>query len=114
MATPTRGDCEKCSGVLQFTRTHSTVPTSRLCSSLPHYETLKVTSPSEGVVQVELNRPSKSNAMNRAFWRLASEREREGEGGRGREREGEGRRCTWLGLDSLEHIHVVSFPDTIR
>lgn len=35
----------------------------------PSYETLSVTKPSEWVYQVELNRPDKSNAMNRAFWR---------------------------------------------
>ncbi len=33
------------------------------------YETLEVTRPQEWVVQVQLNRPEKSNAMNRAFWR---------------------------------------------
>ncbi|XP_064623837.1 delta(3,5)-Delta(2,4)-dienoyl-CoA isomerase, mitochondrial-like [Lineus longissimus] len=33
------------------------------------YETLKVTTPLENVVQVEINRPEKRNAMNRAFWR---------------------------------------------
>jgi delta(3,5)-delta(2,4)-dienoyl-CoA isomerase len=33
------------------------------------YETLKVTTPVENVVQVEINRPEKRNAMNRAFWR---------------------------------------------
>ncbi|KAL5480116.1 hypothetical protein EMCRGX_G023738 [Ephydatia muelleri] len=53
----------------RFMATPSRVSATRLCSSLPSYETLKVTSPREGVVQVELNRPSKSNAMNRAFWR---------------------------------------------
>ncbi|CAH1792162.1 unnamed protein product [Owenia fusiformis] len=33
------------------------------------FETLKVTKPKEWVLQVELNRPEKRNAMNRAFWR---------------------------------------------
>lgn len=34
-----------------------------------NFETLKVTQPSEFVLQVELNRPEKRNAMNMAFWR---------------------------------------------
>ena len=33
------------------------------------FETLDVSSPSRYVVKVQLNRPEKSNAMNRAFWR---------------------------------------------
>ncbi|MEE6490533.1 hypothetical protein FKM82_015898 [Ascaphus truei] len=33
------------------------------------YETLKVTQASEHVLHVELNRPEKRNAMNKAFWR---------------------------------------------
>lgn len=33
------------------------------------FETLAVTSPSEHVLEVRLNRPNKLNAMNRAFWR---------------------------------------------
>jgi len=33
------------------------------------YETLNVSSPNEYVYQVEINRPEKLNAMNRAFWR---------------------------------------------
>lgn len=33
------------------------------------FETLDVSSPSEYVVKVQLNRPEKSNAMNHAFWR---------------------------------------------
>ena len=34
------------------------------------YETLEVTRPAEWVVQVQLNRPEKSNAMNiQTFWR---------------------------------------------
>lgn len=33
------------------------------------YETLRVTGPADGVLHVELNRPSKLNAMNEAFWR---------------------------------------------
>ena len=36
------------------------------------YETLEVTRPAEWVVQVQLNRPEKSNAMNRAFWRCVA------------------------------------------
>ena len=36
------------------------------------YETLEVTRPAEWVVQVQLNRPEKSNAMNRPFWRCVS------------------------------------------
>ncbi|XP_002730784.1 delta(3,5)-Delta(2,4)-dienoyl-CoA isomerase, mitochondrial-like [Saccoglossus kowalevskii] len=38
-------------------------------NSLPQFETLAVTSPKEYVYQVELNRPKKLNAMNKAFWR---------------------------------------------
>lgn len=34
-----------------------------------NFETLKVTSPREHVAHVELNRPDKLNAMNKAFWR---------------------------------------------
>ncbi|XP_018432411.1 PREDICTED: delta(3,5)-Delta(2,4)-dienoyl-CoA isomerase, mitochondrial-like [Nanorana parkeri] len=34
-----------------------------------NYETLKVTTPRDHVFHVELNRPEKRNAMNRAFWR---------------------------------------------
>ena len=34
------------------------------------YETLEVTRPAEWVVQVQLNRPEKNNAMNiQIFWR---------------------------------------------
>ena len=33
------------------------------------FETLAVSKPQEHVVQVELNRPDKRNAMNKAFWR---------------------------------------------
>lgn len=33
------------------------------------FETLNVTRPKEFVVQVEMNRPKKLNAMNREFWR---------------------------------------------
>ena len=36
------------------------------------FETLEVTRPSEWVVQVQLNRPDKSNAMNMAFFRCCS------------------------------------------
>ena len=32
------------------------------------YETLQITSPSENVLHVELNRPDKRNAMNRQFF----------------------------------------------
>ncbi|KAK6183549.1 hypothetical protein SNE40_011008 [Patella caerulea] len=43
--------------------------TKRLCSSSTYnFETLKVTKPRENVIQVELNRPQKRNAMNKAFW----------------------------------------------
>ncbi|CAM9882713.1 unnamed protein product [Lampetra fluviatilis] len=38
-------------------------------STLPTYETLRLTKPKEHVVQVEINRPEKRNAMNQAFWR---------------------------------------------
>lgn len=37
------------------------------------FETLNVTRPKEFVVQVEMNRPKKLNAMNRAFWRECRE-----------------------------------------
>ncbi|XP_061172954.1 delta(3,5)-Delta(2,4)-dienoyl-CoA isomerase, mitochondrial-like [Saccostrea echinata] len=37
------------------------------------FETLKVTRPKDFVVQVEMNRPKKLNAMNRAFWRECRE-----------------------------------------
>ena len=33
------------------------------------FETLEVTTPKEFVYQVDINRPDKLNAMNRAFWR---------------------------------------------
>merc|ERR1712137_368033 len=44
-------------------------------SSLANYkfETLQVTSPSEFVYHVQLNRPKKLNAMNSAFWREMAE-----------------------------------------
>jgi hypothetical protein len=35
------------------------------CSSYPEYSTLKVTRPSENVLEVQLNRPERSNAMNK-------------------------------------------------
>ena len=38
-------------------------------SRLSQFESLAVTRPSPFVVQVELNRPNKLNAMNRAFWK---------------------------------------------
>lgn len=37
--------------------------------SYPSYEVLQVSRPAEHVVHVQLNRPDKSNAMNRAFIR---------------------------------------------
>ncbi|XP_067680034.1 delta(3,5)-Delta(2,4)-dienoyl-CoA isomerase, mitochondrial-like [Haliotis asinina] len=41
-----------------------------MCSvQTPKFETLNVTRPRDQVVQVELNRPEKRNAMNQAFWR---------------------------------------------
>ncbi|XP_046545259.1 delta(3,5)-Delta(2,4)-dienoyl-CoA isomerase, mitochondrial-like isoform X2 [Haliotis rubra] len=41
-----------------------------MCSAqTPKFETLNVTRPRDMVVQVELNRPEKRNAMNQAFWR---------------------------------------------
>lgn len=42
-----------------------------MSSEAPKYnfETLNVTKPKENVLQVELNRPDKRNAMNQAFWR---------------------------------------------
>ena len=33
------------------------------------YKTLEVTEPAQYVFKVKLNRPEKSNAMNRDFWR---------------------------------------------
>jgi len=33
------------------------------------FETLAVSKPEEHVIQVELNRPEKRNAMNQTFWR---------------------------------------------
>ena len=42
----------------------------RNCTSeASQFKTLSVTRPSEYVVQVELNRPEKLNAMNTDFWR---------------------------------------------
>ena len=38
-------------------------------SVLPTYETLHLSRPVEYVVQVELNRPKKRNAMNGQFWK---------------------------------------------
>ena len=40
-------------------------------SVLPKYETLHLTRPVEYVVQVELNRPKKRNAMNGQFWKYS-------------------------------------------
>ncbi|XP_067680035.1 delta(3,5)-Delta(2,4)-dienoyl-CoA isomerase, mitochondrial-like [Haliotis asinina] len=41
-----------------------------MCSAqIPKYETLNITRPRDMVVQVELNRPEKRNAMNHVFWR---------------------------------------------
>ncbi|XP_043913170.1 delta(3,5)-Delta(2,4)-dienoyl-CoA isomerase, mitochondrial isoform X3 [Protopterus annectens] len=42
-------------------------PMSSLASY--NYETLKVSQPKENILHVELNRPEKRNALNRAFWR---------------------------------------------
>ena len=38
-------------------------------AQLPGYETLLLSRPADHVIQVELNRPEKRNAMNKAFWR---------------------------------------------
>ena len=38
-------------------------------SVLPTYETLHLSRPVEYVVQVELNRPEKRNALNGQFWK---------------------------------------------
>ena len=45
-------------------------PRPRRCidSVHPEYTTLKVTRPSDFVLEVQMNRPDRSNAMNRAFW----------------------------------------------
>ncbi len=37
--------------------------------ALPKYETLELSRPKEYIVQVNLNRPNKRNAMNNSFWR---------------------------------------------
>ena len=43
------------------------------------YETLEMTRPAEWVVQVQLNRPEKSNAMNiQTFWRWGTGHQRWG------------------------------------
>ena len=43
---------------------------SQICSTATmKYETLNVLRPKEFVVQVEMNRPEKRNAMNTHFWR---------------------------------------------
>ena len=43
------------------------------------YETLEMTRPAEWVVQVQLNRPGKSNAMNiQTFWRWGTGHQRWG------------------------------------
>jgi len=41
---------------------------SSAMSTTYNFETLRVTSPSENVLHVEINRPEKRNAMNKAFW----------------------------------------------
>jgi delta(3,5)-delta(2,4)-dienoyl-CoA isomerase len=38
------------------------------CSAHPEYTTLKLSRPSDHVLEVQMNRPDRSNAMNRAFW----------------------------------------------
>lgn len=45
----------------------------KMSSQTYNFETLKVTSPREDVAHVELNRPDKLNAMNKAFWRECRE-----------------------------------------
>lgn len=40
----------------------------RCMSSLPNYETLKLTQPQSHVTLVELNRPDKHNAMNKQLF----------------------------------------------
>ena len=42
-----------------------------MSTAAPEYkfETLEVTKPREHVLNVQLNRPDKLNAMNRLFWR---------------------------------------------
>ncbi|UJR14927.1 hypothetical protein I4U23_001909 [Adineta vaga] len=48
---------------------HSTLRSIHRCmSSLPTYETLKLTQPQSHVVLVELNRPTKLNAMNKQLF----------------------------------------------
>jgi len=46
----------------------SSVSSSLLTSRSYHYETLTVSTPSEFVYHVQLNRPSKRNAMNKTMW----------------------------------------------
>ncbi|KAL0273584.1 UNVERIFIED_CONTAM: hypothetical protein PYX00_006221 [Menopon gallinae] len=41
---------------------------TRRNSTLPNYQTLTLTSPKEYVVHVQLNRPTKLNAINRTMW----------------------------------------------
>ncbi len=45
------------------------LPLSCRHSSYPEYSTLKITRPADHVLEVQLNCPDRSNAMNRAFWR---------------------------------------------
>ncbi|ESO94289.1 hypothetical protein LOTGIDRAFT_232526 [Lottia gigantea] len=63
----------KVAGILKgLTKPSVLKMTSRMCStatSTYNFETLKVTQPREFVLQVEINRPEKRNAMNQAFWR---------------------------------------------
>jgi delta(3,5)-delta(2,4)-dienoyl-CoA isomerase len=40
-----------------------------MSSQAYNFETLRISSPSEFVFHVEINRPEKRNAMNKAFWR---------------------------------------------
>ncbi|XP_003385723.3 PREDICTED: delta(3,5)-Delta(2,4)-dienoyl-CoA isomerase, mitochondrial-like [Amphimedon queenslandica] len=47
----------------------SAMSTAGETNALPEYETLSLSSPQEYVVQVELNRPERRNAMNKTFFR---------------------------------------------
>ena len=63
-------------GALRPLRSHQVTPQTKLqltaamaTESLPKYETLLLSRPKDNVIQVELNRPDKRNAMNKSFWR---------------------------------------------
>ena len=63
-------------GALRPLRSHLVTPQTKLkfaaamaTESLPKYETLLLSRPKDYVIQVELNRPDKRNAMNKSFWR---------------------------------------------